>query len=96
MRRHVRVPAVRSMGMNSCVCVRILLYWLARINSKHVRLRSVRARGVIMESETRQGSALGDYPWGENEFSRPEAGRQKSSVSGPGSNYYYIFIVNKK
>ena len=21
MRRHVRVPAVRSMGMNSCVCV---------------------------------------------------------------------------
>ena len=58
MRRHVRVPAVRSMGMNSCVCVycTVLLYWLARINSKHVRLRSVSA---VLESETRLGSALG-------------------------------------
>ena len=31
---------------------------------------------------------------GENEFSRPEAGRQKSSVSGPGSNYYYISLLS--
>ena len=35
MRRHVRVPAVRSMLYgNEFLRVRILLYWLARINSK--------------------------------------------------------------
>ena len=39
MRRHVRVPAVRSMGMNSCVCVYCII--ILGINSKHVRLHSV-------------------------------------------------------
>ena len=36
-----------------------------------------------MESETGQHARR--LALGENEFSRPEAGRQKNSVSGPGS-----------
>ena len=41
MRRHVRVPAVRSMGMNSCVCVYNILVSRSHtlIASKRVWLR---------------------------------------------------------
>ena len=55
MRRHVRVPAVLSMGMNSCVCV---CYYISILNTCAC-VRSAQS-GVIMESETRLGSALGD------------------------------------
>ena len=60
MRRHVRVPAVRSMGMNSCVCVYYYIGWLVLILNTCACVRSTGQSDVIMESETRLGSALGD------------------------------------